>query len=159
MNIELIVVGKLKEKFLKQGIQEYLKRLTRYAKVSMIEVNDEATQENMSPTEEVQVLAKEAERIMTYLKPDRKVWVMAIEGDLVSSEEIANKIENYATYGQSKLTIIIGGSLGLAEELKAQADERFSFGRITLPHQLMRLVLVEQIYRAFRIINKEPYHK
>lgn len=159
MNIEIIVVGKLKEKYLKQGIDEYLKRLTRYAKVSVIEVADEATQEHMSDIEIEQVLAKESDRILSYIKPDRKVWVMAIEGTLVSSEDLAEKIESYATYGQSKLTIVIGGSLGLSQAIKDRADEKMSFGRITLPHQLMRLVLIEQVYRAFRIIHNEPYHK
>lgn len=159
MNIEIIAVGKIKEKYFKQGIDEYMKRLTRYATVSIIEVDDEATQEQMSETEMAQVLDKEAQRILSHIKSDRKIWVLAIEGKLITSEEIAAQLQDYATYGQSKLSIIIGGSLGLQESLKKQADISLSFGRITLPHQMIRLILVEQIYRAFRIMNQEPYHK
>ena len=159
LNIDLIVVGKLKEKYLRQGIEEYVKRLSRYCKLNIIEIADESTSETMTEIEVNQVLTKEGERIQAYLKPDRKIWVLAIEGKLLSSEDIAQEIEDYATYGKSKLSIIIGGSLGLAPFIKAQADLSISFGRITLPHQLMRLVCLEQIYRAFRIINHQPYHK
>lgn len=159
MNIEIISVGKLKEKYLKQGITEYLKRLGAYASVSVIEVADEPTGDNMSETEIEQVLAKEAERINARLASGRKVIVLAIEGKIISSEELAAQLDQYATYGDSKVTFIIGGSLGLATELKKRADLSISFGRITLPHQLMRLVLVEQIYRAFRINSGHAYHK
>lgn len=159
MNIEIISVGKLKEKYLKQGIAEYLKRLGAYASVSVIEVADEPTGDNMSETEIEQVLAKEAERINARLASGRKVIVLAIEGKIISSEELAAQLDQYATYGDSKITFIIGGSLGLATELKKRADLSISFGRITLPHQLMRLVLVEQIYRAFRINSGHAYHK
>lgn len=159
MNIEIIVVGKLKEKYLKSGIAEYLKRLDAYANVKIIEVADEPTKENMSPAEEEQVLAKEAERIQAKLDLSRKVIVLAIEGKLISSEEMASTLDNYATYGNSKVSFIIGGSLGLHPSIKEQADLSISFGRITLPHQLMRLVLVEQVYRAFRIMNGHAYHK
>ena len=139
MNIEIICVGKLKEKYLKQGIAEYLKRLGAYATVKVIEVADEATGDNMSETEIDQVLA--------------------IEGKIISSEELAAQLDQFATYGDSKVSFIIGGSLGLADELKKRSDLSISFGRITLPHQLMRLVLVEQIYRAFRIKSGHAYHK
>lgn len=159
MNIEIIVVGKLKEKYLKAGISEYMKRLDAYAKVKVIELADEPTKENMSPAEEEAVLAKEAERIQAKLDPSRKVIVLAIEGKLISSEELAATLDNYATYGQSKVSFIIGGSLGLHPFIKRQADLSISFGRITLPHQLTRLVLVEQIYRAFRINHGHSYHK
>lgn len=159
MNIEIIVVGKVKEKHFKQGIEEYLKRLTSYAKVKIIEVADEATGDNLSETEINHILLKEAKRIQAHLKSDRKLWVLAIEGKLLTSEEIAETIKDYSVYGQSKLTLVIGGSLGVDQSIKDQADLLVSFGRITLPHQLIRLVLVEQIYRAFRIINHEPYHK
>lgn len=159
MNIELICVGKLKEKYLKQGIAEYMKRLNAYANVSIVEVADEPTADQMSDTEIEQVLAKEAEKIKTRLDPQRKVIVLAIEGKVISSEELASQLEQYATYGDSKVTFIIGGSLGLADELKKSADLSISFGRITLPHQLMRLVLVEQVYRAFRINKGHAYHK
>ncbi|MBR7926659.1 23S rRNA (pseudouridine(1915)-N(3))-methyltransferase RlmH [Aerococcaceae bacterium zg-ZUI334] len=159
MNIEIICVGKLKEKYLKQGIDEYLKRLQAYAKVSVIEVSDEPTDENMSEVEINQVLEKEADKIAQRLDEQRKVIVLAIEGKLISSEELAQQLNDYAIYGDSKVTFIIGGSLGLAEQLKRRANLSVSFGRITLPHQLMRLILVEQIYRAFRIINGHAYHK
>lgn len=159
MNIEIIVVGKLKEKYLKAGIAEYMKRLDAYAKVKVIELSDEPTKENMSEAEEEAVLAKEAERIKAKLDPSRKVIVLAIEGKLISSEEIASQLNDYAIYGQSKVSFIIGGSLGLHKSIKDSADLAISFGRITLPHQLMRLVLVEQVYRAFRIINGHAYHK
>ncbi|MDO4774853.1 MAG: 23S rRNA (pseudouridine(1915)-N(3))-methyltransferase RlmH [Aerococcaceae bacterium] len=159
MNIEIICVGKLKEKYLKQGIEEYLKRLSSYATVNVIEVTDEPTKEEMSETEINQVLDKEADKILARLAPDRQVIVMAIEGKLVTSEELATQLDQYATYGQSKVSFIIGGSLGLADRLKQRANWRISFGRITLPHQLMRLVLTEQIYRAFRIIHNHAYHK
>lgn len=159
VNIEIICVGKLKEKYLKQGIAEYLKRLGAYATVKVVEVADEPTGDNMSETEVEQVLAKEAERINARLAPGRKVIVLAIEGKIISSEELAEQLDQYATYGDSKISFIIGGSLGLAAELKKRADLSISFGRITLPHQLMRLVLVEQIYRAFRINSNHSYHK
>lgn len=159
MNIEIICVGKLKEKYLKQGVDEYLKRLGAYANVTIIEVPDEATAENMSATEMSQVLEKEAEKISMKLDRQRKVIVLAIEGKLISSEDLSQTLEDYATYGHSKVTFIIGGSLGLAQHLKQRADLSVSFGRITLPHQLMRLVLVEQIYRAFRMIHGHAYHK
>lgn len=159
MNIEIICVGKLKEKYLKQGIDEYMKRLTAYANVSVIEVADEATEDKMTEAEIAQVLDKEAAKIEARLAPDRQLIVMAIEGKPISSEELATTLDQYATYGQSKVTFIIGGSLGVANRLKQRANHSISFGRITLPHQLMRLVLVEQIYRAFRINAGHSYHK
>ncbi len=159
MNIEIISVGKLKEKYLKDGINEYLKRMKPYAKCQLIEVKDEATAEDMSATEIDQLLAIEGERILHHVKAGSKVIVLAIEGKLISSEELAEQIKDYATYGSSKLTFIIGGSLGLHDEVKKRADWTISFGRMTLPHQLMRLVLCEQIYRSFRIIHGHAYHK
>lgn len=159
MNIEIISVGKLKEKYLKQGIEEYCKRLDAYAKLTLIEVADEPTKEEMSQVEIDQVLAKEADRILAKIDPSRKVIVLAIEGSLISSEDLAKRLEDYGTYGSSKITFIIGGSLGLGQAVKDRADLSISFGRITLPHQLMRLVLVEQVYRAFRIMKGHAYHK
>lgn len=159
MNIEIICVGKLKEKYLKQGIQEYLKRLRSYAKVTIIEVADEPTPDTLSDHEAELILQREGDRILSHLHPSRKLIVMAIEGDLVTSEALAEQLNQYATYGDSKVSIVIGGSLGVDSRIKAQADRLVSFGRITLPHQLMRLVLTEQIYRAFRIINNHAYHK
>lgn len=159
MNIDIICVGKIKEKYLKQGIEEYLKRLRNYATVNIIEVSDEPTQDNMSEIEIEQVLTKEADKILQKIEDQRQIIVLAIEGKMLSSEDLAQSIKNYGVYGQSKLAFIIGGSLGLSEVLKTKAKQKISFGKITLPHQLMRLVLVEQIYRAFRIINGHAYHK
>lgn len=159
MNIEILCVGKLKEKYLKLGIDEYLKRLSAYANVSIVEVADEPTKEDMSEVEINQVLDKEAEKLLAKIGSDRQIIVLAIEGKLITSEDLATTLESYATYGQSKVTFIIGGSLGLAQSLKKKSHHSISLGRITLPHQLLRLVLVEQIYRAFRIIRQEPYHK
>lgn len=159
MNIEIIAVGKLKEKYLKQGIAEYMKRMKPYAKVSIIEVPDEPTPDQPSEVEKEQILEQEAERILSRVDANRRLIVLAIEGELISSEELASTLEQYAIYGDSKVTFVIGGSLGLSEAIKKRADRSISFGRITLPHQLMRLVLMEQIYRAFRIINHHAYHK
>ena len=159
MDIQIIAVGKIKERYLNQGINEYLKRLKSYAKVSIVEVKDEATDDQMTQAQIDQVLEKEAERIHARLDSSRHLVVMAIEGDLISSEDLAKKLDHLAIYGKSKVTFLIGGSLGLAEQLKRQATWRISFGRITLPHQLMRLVLVEQIYRSFRINAGHSYHK
>lgn len=159
MDIEILCIGKLKEKYLTQGVKEYLKRLQAYARVKIIELPDEATQEGMSPHEVQQVLEREADRLRPHLKANRKLLVLAIEGQLVRSEDLAAQLDQYASYGDSKVSFVIGGSLGLADWVKAQADGLISLGRITLPHQLTRLVLVEQIYRAFRIIKGHAYHK
>lgn len=159
MNISLVTVGKLKEKYLKQGIDEYLKRLSAYAKVEVIEVPDEKAPEQLSETEMDQVKQKEGERILAKVSPDSYVIALAIEGKQKSSEELADSLDKLATYGKSKIAFIIGGSLGLSDEVLKRADEKLSFSKMTFPHQLMRLVLVEQVYRAYRINRGEPYHK
>jgi len=159
MNIRLICVGKIKEKYLTQGISEYKKRLSRYARVEIIEVQDEKAPESLSRAEEQMVLEREAGRIKKYFRDGAVKIVLAIEGRSFSSEEFAEVLQQYALSGKSQLDFIIGGSLGLDEEIEKQADLLLSFSRFTFPHQLMRLVLLEQIYRAFRIINGEPYHK
>lgn len=159
MNISIVTVGKLKEKYLKQGIEEYLKRLTAYAKVEMIEVADEKAPEELSELEMVQVKQKEGERILAKISQDTYVIALAIQGKLSSSEELADSLDKLATYGKSKIAFVIGGSLGLSEEVIKRSNEQLSFSRMTFPHQLMRLILVEQIYRAFRINRNEPYHK
>ncbi|MEH6905309.1 23S rRNA (pseudouridine(1915)-N(3))-methyltransferase RlmH [Neobacillus drentensis] len=159
MNISIITVGKLKEKYLKQGIEEYLKRLTTYAKVEMIEVADEKAPEELSGLEMVQVKQKEGERILAKISQDTYVIALAIQGKLGSSEELADSLDKLATYGKSKIAFVIGGSLGLSEDVIKRSNEQLSFSRMTFPHQLMRLILVEQIYRAFRINRNEPYHK
>ncbi|NHM30271.1 23S rRNA (pseudouridine(1915)-N(3))-methyltransferase RlmH [Neobacillus terrae] len=159
MNISIVTVGKLKEKYLKQGIDEYLKRMTAYAKVEVMEVADEKAPEELSETEMEQVKQKEGERILAKIGDDVHVIALAINGKMRSSEELANTLDKLATYGKSKIAFVIGGSLGLSDKVLNRANEELSFSKMTFPHQLMRLILVEQIYRAFRINRGEPYHK
>ena len=159
MNISIFSVGKLKEKYLKQGIDEYLKRLGSYAKIEVIEVADEKAPENLSEVEMEQVKDKEGERILAKISDDTYVIILAIQGKMLTSEELAREIDQLATYGKSKIAFVIGGSLGLSKAVEKRADYALSFSKMTFPHQLMRLVLVEQIYRAFRINRNEPYHK
>ncbi|CAM3940688.1 23S rRNA (pseudouridine(1915)-N(3))-methyltransferase RlmH [Mesobacillus zeae] len=159
MNISIVTVGKLKEKYLKQGIDEYLKRLSGYAKVEIIEVSDEKAPEELSETEMEQVKNKEGERILAKVSPDAHVIALAINGKQKTSEELAESLDKLATYGKSKVAFIIGGSLGLSAQVLNRANEHLSFSKMTYPHQLMRLILVEQVYRAFRINRGEPYHK
>ncbi|HWL25149.1 MAG TPA: 23S rRNA (pseudouridine(1915)-N(3))-methyltransferase RlmH [Ureibacillus sp.] len=159
MNITIISVGKLKEKYLKMGIEEYVKRLGGYAKVELVEVPDEKAPEQLSDAEMEIVKKKEGERILAKISDGMHVVALAIEGKMKSSEEMARDLESLMTYGTSKIAFVIGGSLGLHEDVMKRADEKISFGKMTLPHQLMKLVLVEQIYRSFRIIKGEPYHK
>ena len=159
MNISIVTVGKLKEIYLKLGIDEYLKRLNAYAKVEVIEVADEKAPEELSESEMIQVKQKEGERILAKISQDTYVIALAINGKMQSSEELADTLDKLATYGKSKIAFIIGGSLGLSEEVLKRANEQLSFSKMTFPHQLMKLILVEQIYRAFRINRNEPYHK
>lgn len=159
MNISLLTIGKLKEKYLKQGIDEYLKRLTAYAKVEVIELPDEKAPEQLSEIEMEQVKDKEGERLLAKISPDTYVIALAIEGKQRSSEELADMIDKLATYGKSKVAFVIGGSLGLSKDVLSRADEKLSFSKMTFPHQLMRLILLEQVYRAYRINRNEPYHK
>lgn len=159
MNISLLTIGKLKEKYLKQGIDEYLKRLTAYAKVEVIELPDEKAPEQLSDIEMEQVKNKEGERLLAKISPDTYVIALAIEGKQRTSEELAEMIDKLATYGKSKIAFVIGGSLGLSKDVLNRADEKLSFSKMTFPHQLMRLILLEQVYRAYRINRNEPYHK
>lgn len=159
MNITIVTVGKLKEKYLKQGIQEYLKRLSAYAKVNIIEVADEKAPENMSDAQMVEVKEKEGKRILGNIGMDTYVITLEIDGKMLSSEKLAAKMDELATYGKSKITFVIGGSLGISEAVQKRSDLALSFSKMTFPHQLMRLILVEQVYRGFRINRNEPYHK
>jgi 23S rRNA (pseudouridine1915-N3)-methyltransferase len=159
VNISIISVGKLKEKYLKQGINEYTKRLSAYAKVDIIEVPDEKAPEQLSETEVELVKKKEGERILAKIHSDTYVIALAIEGKMKSSEELAESLDKLATYGKSKIAFVIGGSLGLHKDVMQRANEALSFSKMTFPHQLIRLILLEQIYRAFRINRGEPYHK
>lgn len=159
MNISIITVGKLKEKYLKLGIAEYTKRLSAYAKVQEIEVSDEKAPENLSEADMILVKQKEGERILAKLSPDTHVITLAINAKQRTSEEFARELDQLATYGKSKIAFVIGGSLGLSEDVMKRSNDTISFSKMTFPHQLMKLVLCEQIYRAYRINRNEPYHK
>lgn len=159
MLIQIIGVGKLKEKYLVQGIQEYAKRLTPYVKFQVIEVADEKAPDTLSEAEVSIVKEREGERILAQVKESVHVIALAIGGQLWSSEELAAELDRLGTYGTSHVVFVIGGSHGLSDQVLRRAQQRLSFGRMTLPHQLMRLVLVEQIYRAVKINRGEPYHK
>lgn len=159
MKIKLITVGKLKEKYLKQGIAEYTKRLQKYTKIDLIEVPDEKAPEKLSAAEMEQVKEKEGERILAKIGENDYVIALAIEGETIDSVQFARKIEQIQVNGFSTITFVIGGSLGLSPQVMKRSQYQLSFGKLTFPHQLMKLMLTEQIYRCFRIINNEPYHK
>ncbi|MFD0846551.1 23S rRNA (pseudouridine(1915)-N(3))-methyltransferase RlmH [Streptococcus saliviloxodontae] len=159
MKVTLITVGKLKEKYLKDGIAEYSKRLSRFTKLNQIELVDEKTPDNASLAENQKIMEKEAKRILSKIPERSFVVVLAIEGKELSSEKFSQLLDQTTVRGFSEITFIIGGSLGLSPKVKERADILISFGRLTLPHQLMKLVLVEQIYRAFMIKQGSPYHK
>ena len=159
MKIKLVTVGKLKEKYLKDGIAEYSKRISRFAAVEMIELADEKTPDRASDSENEKILDLEGNRILSKIGDREFVVVLAIEGKTLSSEEFSKQLEQASINGYSTLTFVIGGSLGLSPQVKKRANLFLSFGRLTLPHQLMRLVLTEQIYRAFTIQQGSPYHK
>ena len=159
MKITLITVGKIKEKYLKDAIAEYSKRLSRYCKLEIIEVADEKTPDNASETLEDAIRSKEAERILKYVKEDAYIVTLEINGKQLSSEELAEKIDKLGVQGVSHITFIMGGSIGLGKEVLDKSHYALSFSKMTFPHQLMRVILLEQIYRSYRIINGEPYHK
>lgn len=159
MHIQIAAVGKLKEKYLVDGIAEYVKRLGPYVKMQINEVPDEKAPDNMSAAEEEQVKNKEGERLLALIKPDTYVIALTLDGAMWSSEELSTQLQNLGTYGRSSVAFVIGGSNGLSASVLKRADTKLCFGRMTLPHQLMRLVLVEQVYRAFKISRGEPYHK
>lgn len=159
MKIKVITVGKLKEKYLKEGIAEYSKRLSRFTKLELIELPDEKTPDRASQAENEQILQKEADRIMGKIADRDYVIALAIEGKQFPSEAFSQLLSDVTVRGYSDIVFIIGGSLGLAPVVKKRADLLMSFGQLTLPHQLMKLVLVEQIYRAFMIQQGSPYHK
>lgn len=159
MKITVITVGKLKEKYLKDAIAEYTKRLSKYCKLEIIEVADEKTPEQASALVENAIRKKEGERILKYVKEDTYVITLEIQGKLLTSEELAEKIEKLGVQGTSHITFIIGGSIGLGEDVLKRSDYTLSFSKMTFPHQLIRVVLLEQVYRSYRIINGEPYHK
>lgn len=159
MKIKLICVGKLKEKYLEDGIKEYLKRLSAYADVEVIEVADERIPERPSLAEEIIVKSKEGRRILDKVKQDDYMILLDVQGKEMDSVQFAERIEDCMLNGKSTIDFVIGGSLGHGEDVLTRANARISFSQMTFPHQLMRLILVEQIYRAFKIIRKETYHK
>lgn len=159
MQISIITVGKLKEKYLREGIEEYSKRLSAYCKLQLIEVSDEKAPEEMSAAEMEQVKRKEGERILAQIKQDQYVIALAIEGQMWSSEKLSAEMDKLALHGKSQIAFVIGGSLGLSDAVLKRADSLLSFSKMTFPHQLVRLMLLEQVYRGFRISRGEPYHK
>jgi 23S rRNA (pseudouridine1915-N3)-methyltransferase len=159
MKITLVTVGKVKEKYFQGAIAEYSKRLSRYCKLEIIEVSDEKTPDKASKAEEEQIKQKEGERILKHLKEDAYTIALTIDGRQLDSVELSNKLEKLGITGESHLIFVIGGSLGLCEEVIQRSDYRLSFSNMTFPHQLMRVILLEQIYRAYRIMQNEPYHK
>ena len=159
MNIKIVCVGKLKEKYWKQGIAEYAKRLSKFCKFEIVEVPDEKAPEKLSAAQMENVKEVEGQRILAKIKDREYVYALAILGQERTSEAFAKEINDLTTYGHSDLTFVIGGSLGLSPAVLKRADTQISFGKFTMPHQLMRLVLTEQIYRAFMINAGSPYHK
>ena len=159
MKVKIIAVGKLKEKYLKDGIAEYGKRMSRFAKFEIVELSDEKTPDNASEAQNHQIMEKEGDRILAKISERDYVIVLAIEGKQFPSEEFSRIIADTTLRGYSDIVFVIGGSLGLADKVKKRANLKMSFGLLTLPHQLMRLVLAEQIYRSFMIQQGSPYHK
>ena len=159
MKITIVCVGKIKEKFYRDALVEYTKRLSRYCSLSITEVADEKTKEQASDVECAIIKDREGERILKSIREDGYVITLAIDGKNLDSVELSKTIENLALTGKSNLYFVIGGSLGLSDEVMKRADYKLSFSRMTFPHQLMRVILLEQIYRFYRIINREPYHK
>lgn len=159
MNVQILAVGRVKEKYLDQGIKEYAKRLQRYGRLEIVELKEESFVEPLSEKEYAEVLRREGERILAELKPRSFVIALDRKGQELSSQELAERMQQVAVGGTSQLTFVIGGSLGLDGRVLEQANLVLSFSKFTFPHQLMRLILAEQIYRAFTIINGERYHK
>ncbi|MEY8304963.1 23S rRNA (pseudouridine(1915)-N(3))-methyltransferase RlmH [Anaerosalibacter bizertensis] len=159
MNIIIIGVGKIKEKFMQEGIKEYSKRLSRYCKLKILEVADESAPENLSKKEIEIIKEKEGKRILSKISNNSYIISLDIKGKNLSSEELSKKIEDITLGGTNDIIFIIGGSLGLSEEILNKSNLKLSFSKMTFPHQLMRMILLEQIYRGFRIMKGEPYHK
>lgn len=159
MKITLITVGKIKEKYLRDAISEYSKRLSRYCKLEIVEVADEKTPDQASEVEEENIRNKEGERILRNIRDDMYVITLEINGRMLSSEELAEKINMLGIQGKSSIVFVIGGSIGLGKDVLKRSDYALSFSKMTFPHQLMRVILLEQIYRSYRIINNQPYHK
>lgn len=159
MEIRIVSVGKIKEKYLSAGIAEYVKRLSRYCKLTFCQVPDEKTPDKASETVNQQIKDTEGERLLKHIREQDYVIALAIDGQMVDSVELSKKIEGLGISGVSSIAFVIGGSLGLSDKVLKRADYKLSFSKMTFPHQLMQMILLEQIYRSYRIINHEPYHK
>jgi len=159
MRIKLLTVGRLKEAFFRDALAEYKKRLSRYAQVEVIEVADQPAPEKLTPAQKEQVLRQEGERLLSHIQEQDTVIALCIEGRQMSSEALAATIDTYMNTGKSSLCFIIGGSLGLSPEVVKKASLKLSFSPMTFSHQIFRVMLLEQVYRAFKIIRGEPYHK
>ena len=159
MNIKIIAVGKLKERYLKDAVNEYMKRLSAYAKVEIIEIADEKEPDNASDKDIEIIKKKEGNKILDKIKDREYVILLDVEGKLISSEDLAEKLADLSLTGDSNLVFVIGGSNGVSEEVRRKADFKLSFSKMTFPHQLMRVILLEQVYRGFKINRGEAYHK
>ena len=159
MKITIVTVGKIKEKYLRDAIAEYTKRLSKYCKLEVLEVADEKTPDNASAAIEDGIRQKEGERILKNIADDAFVITLEIEGKMLDSVEFSKKIEQLGIQGKSHICFVIGGSIGLGPDVLKRSNYALSFSKMTFPHQLMRVILLEQIYRAYRIQMKEPYHK
>lgn len=159
MEIKILSVGKIKEKYLTAGIAEYAKRLSRYCKLTFCQVADEKTPDKASEALNLQIKEIEGDRLMKHIREQDYVIALAIDGEMRDSVELSRKIDSLGISGNSSIAFVIGGSLGLSDKILKRADYKLSFSRMTFPHQLMQMILLEQIYRAYRIINHEPYHK
>ena len=159
MKITILCVGKVKEKFYRDAIGEYQKRLSRYCKLKIVEVTDEKTPDGASETVENQIKEKEGNRILSKIREEDYVIALVIDGKMQDSVELSKNIQQLGVRGKSSIVFVIGGSLGLSKEVVKRSDEKLSFSKMTFPHQLMRVILLEQVYRSYRIMNGEPYHK
>ena len=159
MNVKILCVGKIKEKFYRDAILEYSRRLSKYCSLEIVEVNDEKTSENSTENEINIIKDKEGERILKHIKDKDYAIALAIQGKQQDSVAFSKYIENLGITGNSSICFVIGGSLGLSDAVMGRCNASISFSKMTFPHQLMRVILLEQIYRAMRIMNNEPYHK
>lgn len=159
MKIRILCVGKIKEKFMREALDEYSKRLSRYIKLEIDEVADEKTPDNASEKEEIQIRDREGERLLKQIRQEDYVIALAIDGKMYDSVAFSRKLDDLGMLGRGSVVFVIGGSLGLGEKVLERADETVSFSKMTFPHQLMRVILLEQIYRGYRILRNEPYHK
>jgi len=159
MKITVAAVGKIKERYFVDALAEYSKRLSRYCKLDMIQVSDEKTPDKASEAEERLIKEKEGERLLAQIKDGAYVIALSIDGTMLDSVELSEKIEKLGVTGTSQIVFVIGGSLGLPDQVLARADYKLSFSKMTFPHQLMRVILLEQIYRGYKISSREPYHK